>query len=390
EELKQLIRAGRVFLAAGYIERKLGPDTFATMTREALKSPAELPEALAQLGQLPFRTIISTAGDDLLERAFERDGVRPNVVTLADGRDLKKEARSRVVLKVMGDIARPSTICLTARDFERALIASPGYASFGDEVAKQKSLVFIGFAPEDPDFSMLFERFFVHAGDRDQEHFAFLPGLGAIAAEELWERYRLRVVGEGALEEFIRELRAAVGEVGPRVVDEDDLEGFLRWLAVEPESSEALDGLLKLEQKARAASDWERVVEVLLGRVESAEAGAMRADVLVEVARVFENELGDLPKAFTALVAAFREQPERPELVTELERLASAGDLWNDLVSEFAQLAQQTEDPARWLQLGRWYLDRMNNVEYAIASLDHAHRKAEKDDDIADAYGEAL
>src|SRR5215468_2519031 len=233
DELKQLIRAGRVFLAAGYIERKLGPETFARMTREALKSPAELPEALAQLGQLPFRTIISTAGDDLLERAFEREGVRPNVVTLADGRDLKKEARSRVVLKVMGDIARPSTICLTARDFERALAASPGYASFGDEVAKQKSLVFVGFAPEDPDFSMLFERFFVHAGDSEQEHFAFLPGLGGIAAEELWERYRLHVVGEGSLEEFIRELRGAVGEVGPRVVDEDDLEGFLRWLAVE-------------------------------------------------------------------------------------------------------------------------------------------------------------
>ena len=390
DELKQLIRAGRVFLAAGYIERKLGPDTFATMTREALKSPPELPQPLTQLGQLPFRTIISTAGDDLLERAFERDGVRPNVVTLADGRDLKKEVRSRVVLKVMGDIARPSTVCLTARDFERALAASPGYASFGDEVARQKSLVFIGFAPEDPDFSMLFERFFVHAGGSEQEHFAFLPGVGAIASEELWERYRVRVVGEGTLEEFIGELRTAVGDQGPRVTDEDDLEGFLRWLQVEPESTEALDGLLKLEQKARAAKDWDRVVEVLLGRVESAEAGAMRADILVEVARVFENELGDLPKAFTALVAAFREQPERPELTTELERMASAGDLWNDLVAEFAQLAQQTNEPMRWLQLGRWYLDRLNNVEYAIQALEHAHHRDDKNDDIADAYGEAL
>src|SRR5262249_30289770 len=161
-------------------ERKLGSETFAHMTREALKSPAELPEALTQLGQLPFRTIISTAGDDLLERAFERDGLRPHVVTPPDRRDLKKEPRRRVGLQVTGDIARPSTICLTARDFEHALAASPGYASFGDEVAKQKFMVFVGFAPEDPDFSMLFERFFVHAGDSEQEHFAFLPGLGGI------------------------------------------------------------------------------------------------------------------------------------------------------------------------------------------------------------------
>src|SRR5215471_8554682 len=77
-------------------------------------------------------------------------------------------------------------------------------------------------------------------------------------------------------------------------------------------------------------------------------------------------------------------------MMTELERLASAGDLWNDLVSEFAQLAQQTEDPERWLQLGLWYLQRLNNVEYAIQSLEHAHRKNEKNDEIADAYGEAL
>src|SRR5262249_7187733 len=389
DELKALIAAKRLFLCAGYLERKLGSEAFGAAVRETLRSPDELPEPIRLLGQLPFRTIITTAADDLLERAFERDDARPNVCTLADGRDLRREARSRLLLKVMGDVAQPETMCYTVRDFERALDASPGYRSFGEEIIKQRSLLLLGFDPEDQDFNHLFTRFFVHA-DTEHEHFLFMPGAGEIVREEYFEKYRMHVLGEGTLEEFVRALAASVEGALPRVLDEGDLEGFLRWLQVEPESTEVQDGLSRLERKPREAGDWERVVEVLLGRVESAEPGPMRADILCEVARVFEAQLGDLPKAFTALTAAFREQPDRSEVVGELERLASAADLWPDLVREFAQLAEAAGAHERFRQLGKWYLERLGKPEYAIQALEHAYAKAPERAEIADQYAEAM
>jgi tetratricopeptide (TPR) repeat protein len=390
EELRRLIRDGRLFLAAGYLERKLGPAGFAGAVREALASPAELPEVLRLLGELPFRTIVSTGSDDLLERAFERDGVRPNVCTLADGRDLKREARGRLLLKVMGDVSRPETICRTARDFERALASSPGYQGFGEEMALSRTLLFVGFAPEDPDFQLLLERFFAHAGDAEHEHFALLPSTGEVAAEELYERYRLRVIADAEAAAFVRELRAQVGELRRAVIDEDDLEGYLRWLAIEPDSADARDGLFQLEARAREAGEWERVVEVLLGRVENAEPGAVRAELLGNLAQVFEDRLGDLPKAFTALAAALREEPDRPERLRDLERLATAADHWNELIAEYAQLAQATDDPLRWLQLGRWYLDRVHHVDYAITAARQAAQKIGVAGDAGELLAEAL
>src|SRR6202007_2504262 len=134
DELRALIAARRLFLTAGYLARKLGPESFHAAVREILRSPEELPEPVQLLGAMPFRTIVTTASDDLLERAFERDGVRPSVCTLRAGRDLKREARGRLILKIMGDLERAETMCYTVHDFESALESSSGYRSFGEEL----------------------------------------------------------------------------------------------------------------------------------------------------------------------------------------------------------------------------------------------------------------
>src|SRR5262245_26525069 len=57
-ELKEMVRSGRLCLASGYIERNRSPDTFARRVSAALATPAELPEVLRLLGELPFRTIV--------------------------------------------------------------------------------------------------------------------------------------------------------------------------------------------------------------------------------------------------------------------------------------------------------------------------------------------
>ena len=73
--------------------------------------------------------------------------------------------------------------------------------------------------------------------------------------------------------------------------------------------------------------------EELSGFIDASTEAKRRAGMLLEVARLFEAEVGDLGKSFTALLAAYKEDP-RPHTWDELERLASATGTWAELLAE--------------------------------------------------------
>src|SRR5262249_22336513 len=61
---------------------------------------------------------------------------------------------------------------------------------------------------------------------------------------------------------------------------------------------------------------------------------------------------------------------------TELERLATASNKWNDLLGEYTQMVQTIEDPRiaadLWVKIGRWYGEHLGHLDYAIASEQQA------------------
>ncbi len=399
-ELRHLLEIGRPFVATGYIQRRLGDELMATEVRAQLATPVELPAALRLLGELPFRIAVTAGGDDLVERALTRpDRDPPTVVTPLDGRDLRRDARGRLVLKVLGDLARPETLAYSSKDFERTLAGAPDLRSFAEELARERSLVFLGFSSGDQDFGLLLDRLFVHAGEATEDHYAFLPDTGAIEAEELYARYRVRVLGRelagsepaAQIGAAVAELREAVGHLARPALDEDDLEGHLRWLAAEPDAPDVQDAVLRLEERLRTQGDWEQVAELLLGKLDlppaDGEERAHRAHTLAAVARVFEEQLGDLPRGFTALTAALREVPSEAALYDDAERLADAAGLWNELAAELADIAPAQEDrvlSARlYGRLGRIYDERLGQPDYAVSALGQAITLAAGADDTA-------
>src|SRR6185312_8648722 len=213
------------------------------------------------------------------------------------------------------------------------------------------------------------------------EHFAVIPGLGPVEKEELYAAYGIRVLSAENVAELARQLKEAVGdEVAPALPDDDDFEGWLGLLAEEPARADAPsraaidDKLDTLSKKLREASDWEKLVDLLLGRVGVEPTVERRAEMLLEVAKIFEHEVGDLSKAFTALVAAYKEHP-RPEAWAELERLAQATGTWSELLSELAEVMPTLPDGERaqaWLRLSKLYGEKLGSAEYALTALDEA------------------
>ncbi len=156
----------------------------------------------------------------------------------------------------------------------------------------------------------------------------------------------------------------------------DDLAGWLEVLSFQPDHSEALEKLTQLEARYETDKEWDSLVTLLLGRVEVQTEARDREATLRKVARIFEQEVGDLAKAFAALLAALREDSANVATRKELERLAGATGMWNDLLQEYNNQVQSITDPAvkgDWLvRLGRLYANELRYDDYALASYNQA------------------
>src|SRR6185503_2775385 len=91
-------------------------------------------------------------------------------------------------------------------------------------------------------------------------------------------------------------------------------------------------------------------------------------DTLEQVARLYEDRLGDPDAAFLVWLTVFRREPDRPHAIQQLDRVAvraaarrePAGEAWDDLVAEATSLARELEAAhpeaaARiWNLISRW------------------------------------
>jgi tetratricopeptide (TPR) repeat protein len=221
-------------------------------------------------------------------------------------------------------------------------------------------------------------------------HYFLGAGVGPVTVDELMADHHIEVVnlaGRGGDEvaersviDWLEALRAACDKVQISLAqtrpDADDVDGWVALLSEGgDEAAEARDALALIEHKARQNKKWDTVVEVLLGRVEAAEAGE-RANALLELSSVYETEIGDLRRAFEAATTACQLAPEDDVAAARAEKLAAATGSWADLVNEASEIATEASDPKVgskwWARLGGYYATKLDRADYALPSLRRA------------------
>ncbi len=134
-----------------------------------------------------------------------------------------------------------------------------------------------------------------------------------------------------------------------------------------------------LEDVYRQRKVWPELVELLLARVEYVGETEEKIKLFVEIARIYEEHIGDRDSAFIMLQAAFREDYSSNAVAAELERLANLTNKWADLLSEYTQAAQSMEDAKQaadlWVKIARWYDSALHHTEYAITSAKEAQNR---------------
>src|SRR5207237_9930590 len=126
---------------------------------------------------------------------------------------------------------------------------------------------------------------------------------------------------------------------------------------------------------------------------------------LLQLATVYETEVGDLRRAFEAVTTACQIEPTNDAAAEMAEKLAAATGDWAALVAEASEIATEATDGKLaakwWARLGGWYAVKLDRADYALPSLRRAleldphnraahtalaeaQRKAQKWSDLAD------
>jgi golgin subfamily B member 1 len=386
-----LLHAGQLVRAVSLLGRTLGNQACDRLMAQSWGAVPGLTPVARALARLPFRQVWTTFPGDLIERAMQEDlpdgWPAPRVLTYEHAAEFDR--RRRTVLKILGDV---TSYVITPRSIRLMLARAEPLSRHVRGYYAEGSLVFIGFRTGDPDLSALLDRLLGQFEPPQSEHYLIASGLGQVAVDELMSEHEVQVINlEGARSEeeegaalvaFLRDLSISCASSGIGLghgrPERDDLEGWLALLHEDPFDEEAAARLSAIEETARAAEQWERLVEVLMARVELEGSAPGRASLLREVADVFESRIGDLPRAFTALTAALREDPSDPDALDRAEKLADDTGGWPELIGDIAQVAGEIEDrevaAGYWARLGHWYHKKLDHVDYALA----AYRQAVK------------
>jgi hypothetical protein len=179
---------------------------FTALLREALATGASPrpfhARIVAAVQRLHIETILTTAYDDLLARAFQQASLPCDRVVRGDDLAFLTPGRPTLI-HLYGDIAQPDTLVVTDRD-HLDLLRDRAREPLLDEVRRafrRTSLLFLGYNLADPDFRFLFDQ--VAESRFARLAYAVWPGLPADQARA-WRERGIVILDEdplGVLEE---------------------------------------------------------------------------------------------------------------------------------------------------------------------------------------------
>jgi golgin subfamily B member 1 len=188
--------------------------------------------------------------------------------------------------------------------------------------------------------------------------------------EKLAQIYEVQLGRLSAIDERQARLRALAEIYEQKLVDQ--IAAFGWWAQAvkeDPSSQLALEELLRL---VRSTHQWDEYVNTLFDAASSISTPEVRRDVLLRLAAVFENDLGDLERSEKVLVQVLSENERDTVALESLDRIYVAQGMYENLAAVLAQRIAITDQPsdavAFQMRLGRVNADALDDVEGAIVS----------------------
>src|SRR5690606_16179046 len=133
-------------------------------------------------------------------------------------------------------------------------------------------------------------------------------------------------------EEGIRHLGAALKADPDHAVGTDELSRYLQDPSMRSRAAEMLEPVFM------AVQDWERLLQIQEVRLDEAQDHGERVQIMLRMARMQEEQLEDLDKAFDAYARVFKEDPTNTRVRDHLSRLANVlatSDRYAEILTEY-------------------------------------------------------
>lgn len=224
--LNELLEQGRLRTVLSYVHRHHGDEPLAKLLSEVSGEKPSLEDGASELAELPWRACFSTAYDDVARAIFGTDGKEPPV--------LSHNTVHYLSLRDQADF-----FILKTPPTGRAMRADSVLFDLVEEVVRSRTILFVGFEPDDPDFVQILD--LIDRIGRGNTHFAVLPFVSEPESEEWRERFGIEVLHveeKTPLLDTVAAIRKATESVSVRPSDVDgalavlDLTRAVRGLAL--------------------------------------------------------------------------------------------------------------------------------------------------------------
>lgn len=174
--------------AAQHYEYQYGTHALITHIRRALGDVHVEPTKVHKLlTHLPIFTVFTTNYDSLIERAYLDAGRSVNVIV--ETTELAFWSNSSVqIVKLCGDLNRPKSIVITARDFNTYFSKKSGLADRLRSSLEISTPLFLGYSLRDPFFNQIWDRIGVDFGSLRRRGYAVLFEPTLLEIEDLERR----------------------------------------------------------------------------------------------------------------------------------------------------------------------------------------------------------
>ncbi len=460
EPLEILLEQGARGAVAAYVYESLGEEAVIKLLADVTSDGLELVEGAKAISKLPWRACLASTYPRVAQAVFSDGDDAATLISASALADLSLAGRDDFfvasvptpgdVPALVEEIVRTRTVLFLGfapgdPDFTRVLDAvahaGPGARHFA-------------VLPSGVDAAGYAERYGIEVlhADEDEDTAAVLAAIESatadVAAQPSAEGPSAEVIAlvrsvRGLLRDALHhdptkrssldELRVALGKLGrsaetsssaaPQAIaeeqgsraigltapdDPDDLEAWAAILERKGTHLEARQAIDRIEDDAREAKRWDRLVEVLGVKAERAQRQQERVKYLREMVSLFETELGAPRSAFEILQTLIEtvEVGEQTKLSVEVLRLAEETGDWAPAAETLGVLAERApapEDQARlFATLAEVHAERLGAHEQALAAYDRAleiepreswlsatvplHRKLGQDAELVGAY----
>lgn len=150
----------KFLMAAEDLRDCLGPDLFISQLADIFQDKTKSPtETHRELPKIPFRAVLTTNYDKLIEYAYGKhlEGRTPLTLTCNDSADLADALFKDkfFILKAHGDVEKRSTLVITEKDYREIFYKRPGYKIALSTVFTTKSVLFLGASLGDPELWLM-------------------------------------------------------------------------------------------------------------------------------------------------------------------------------------------------------------------------------------------